>query len=277
MAQGGGSRVRWLGLALAAATLPTAAAAPVRAGLPVGRLVFASGTVETAAPGKPWARLEPGQALHTGERLRARDALASLEFPFNRVVAGPGTVLSVPAEPVLSTRLEEGRVEARSDEDGEVPAVRTADAEVRGEGHVVVRRSPAGTAVSVLAGRFRVEGEGRSVFLGPRQATVVRPGQPPQPARDLPSAPSGLKPGEEALYVKPDAAVTLTWAAGAARYHVEVLGVDSDDVLISADVEAPTHVLRVPWIGTWRWRVTAVDSSGLEGLPSAEGLICVVD
>jgi hypothetical protein len=54
---------------------------------------------------------------------------------------------------------------------------------------------------------------------------------------------------------------------------VEVLPVGSDDVLIQRDVGPSPLSLVIPWRGAFRWRVAARDASGLEGRPSADGLI----
>jgi hypothetical protein len=61
----------------------------------------------------------------------------------------------------------------------------------------------------------------------------------------------------------------------APTYHLEVLPVGADYVLFQRDVGPPPFPLSLPWRGAFRWRVTARDQRGLEGVPSAEGLICV--
>ena len=48
-----------------------------------------------------------------------------------------------------------------------------------------------------------------------------------------------------------------------------------DTVLLQRDVGPPPVRLSLPWRGAFRWRVAARDERGLEGVPSAEGLICV--
>ena len=49
----------------------------------------------------------------------------------------------------------------------------------------------------------------------------------------------------------------------------------ADYVLLQRDVGPPPVQLSVPWGGAFRWRVASRDERGLEGVPSAEGLICV--
>jgi hypothetical protein len=42
-------------------------------------------------------------------------------------------------------------------------------------------------------------------------------------------------------------------------------------------VGAPPIRVEIPWLGTYRWRVSARDPRGIESPPSAEGLICSVE
>ena len=49
----------------------------------------------------------------------------------------------------------------------------------------------------------------------------------------------------------------------------------SDVVLLQRDVTASPVKIEVPWEGAFRWRVSARDARGLEGVPSADGLIAV--
>jgi hypothetical protein len=42
-------------------------------------------------------------------------------------------------------------------------------------------------------------------------------------------------------------------------------------------VDASPARIVIPWPGAFRWRVAAVDARGLEGLPSAVGLIAVAE
>ena len=58
---------------------------------------------------------------------------------------------------------------------------------------------------------------------------------------------------------------------------MEILALQKDEVLMARDVGAPPLALEIPWLGTYRWRVSARDARGVEGRPSAEGLICSVD
>jgi hypothetical protein len=60
-------------------------------------------------------------------------------------------------------------------------------------------------------------------------------------------------------------------------HHVQVLDFDSDQVLLARDTGPSPLSLRIPWLGTYRWRVSARDARGIEGLPSRPGYICVVE
>ncbi len=151
----------------------------------------------------------------------------------------------------------------------------TGEAEVRGQGWAVVRREGRATLVTSLAGRFLVEGAGKTVTLPAGTGTIVWEGKPPLPPRALPEPPEGLFPGADPQYVAPGDAVSLSWTPKGATHQVEVLPVGSDDVLIQRDVGAPPWRVVIPWPGAFRWRVAARDEGGLEGRPSAEGLICI--
>jgi hypothetical protein len=58
---------------------------------------------------------------------------------------------------------------------------------------------------------------------------------------------------------------------------VEILALQNDDVLLARNVGAPPLTIEIPWLGTYRWRVSARDARGLEGPPSADGYVCVVE
>jgi hypothetical protein len=58
---------------------------------------------------------------------------------------------------------------------------------------------------------------------------------------------------------------------------VEILALKADEVLLGLDVGAPPVRVEIPWLGTYRWRVSTRDARGIESPPSADGLICSVD
>jgi hypothetical protein len=71
--------------------------------------------------------------------------------------------------------------------------------------------------------------------------------------------------------------VELRWAAGGPSHRIEILALRTADVLLARDVGAPPLRVEIPWLGTYRWRVSTRDARGLESPPSADGLICSVD
>jgi hypothetical protein len=266
-------------LALAGAAL-LAAAGTLRAarppGVPVARVVYVDDLVELSEAGRGPRRVSAGHEFRTGETLRTGpNATARVEFPWMTVSLAAATRLSLPESAVLATVLEHGRIEQFS-QGGDIIKLLTSEALVRGEGRVVVRREAETTFVSARAGSFQAEGAGRVVALVEGQGTVVRKGAQPAPARPLPAAPSGLLPGADPVYVEPGVPFALSWRSSQrGLHHVEILGIDSDDVLISRDVPGPPAQLTLDWPGTFRWRVSRRDEAGLESAPSEEGLITV--
>ncbi|HEY7921626.1 MAG TPA: hypothetical protein VII62_00505, partial [Vicinamibacteria bacterium] len=152
----------------------------------------------------------------------------------------------------------------------------TDEAEVRGQGRAVVRRQAKSTLVTCLAGRFLVEAAGAVVTLTAGQGTVVAAGKSPSaPQGVLPAPAEGLWPALDPVFVAPGEPLELRWKGSAAGYQLEVLPVGSDVVLLQRDVAASPVKIEMPWEGAFRWRVSARDARGLEGLPSADGLIAV--
>jgi hypothetical protein len=243
----------------------------------VARLSFVERLVEQASPGQAFKRAKEGDRIRTGDRIRvASDGLARIDFPWMALTAGPGSALSVSPSAVLATVLEQGRVELRA-EGREIVKLVTEEAQVRGEGRVVVRRAAGKTLVSNLDGIFRVEAGGRVVELGQGEGTIVAPGRPPAAAAELPRGPVEIWPGLDPVYASAGREIALQWKGDGAAYHLELLPLDSDEVLMARDVGPPPSPLVIPWLGTFRWRVAQRDPRGLEGMPSAAGLICVVE
>ena len=118
---------------------------------------------------------------------------------------------------------------------------------------------------------------GRTVEIKKGQGTIVVDGRPPEPARALPRPPNGLRPGADVAYVRSGQPVELRWAASGASHHVELLALQGDDdVLLARDVGRASAAASIPWLGTYRWRVSTRDARGVESPPSADGLICSV-
>jgi hypothetical protein len=266
----------------AAPQAPAPAPTPPRppgAGIGIGELAWADQDVERAElPQKSsWRRLRPGDALRTGDTFRtAEEATARLDFPWMSVGLSPSTMLTIPASTVLSTVLEQGRAEFAGP-GRDIVKIRVGDGEVRGGGRLVLRRSVGRTSASALEGSFRVRAAGRTVEIKAGEGTVVADGRPPEAPAPLPAAPRGLHPGRDPVYVRSGQPVELRWTAAGPSHHVEVFALENDDVLLAREAAAPPLRLEIPWLGTYRWRVSARDARGVEGRPSAEGLICSVD
>jgi hypothetical protein len=259
---------------LLAAPLAEGAATGSALAPPLARLSFVEHRVERSSNGA-WQEAKEGTPLRLGERLRtAADALAHLDLPWMTMTLSPASTLAFPDEYVLSAVLEQGRMQLHA-ERSQILKLVTGEAEVRGQGWAVVRREGNTTLVTALAGRFLVEGAGKTVTLPPGTGTIVRKGKPPLPPQTLPEPPDGLLPGSDPQFVAPGDTVSLSWTPRGATHQVEVLPVGSDDVLIQRDVGAPPWRVAIPWPGAFRWRVATRDERGLEGKPSAEGLICV--
>jgi hypothetical protein len=269
-------------LGAAAAQAPAPAPEPPRppaAGIAIGDLVWADRDVERAElPRKSsWRRLTAGDDLRTGDTFRtAPDATARLQFPWMEVTLGPGTMLTIPASTVLSTVLEQGRAEFAGP-GRDIVKIIVGDGEVRGGGRLVLRRSVGRTSLAVHEGAFRVRARGRTVEVQAGQGAVVTDGRPPEAATPLPEPPRGLYPGQDPAYVRRGQPVELRWNTPAPGYHVEILALQSDDVLLARDAGASPLRLEIPWLGTYRWHVSVRDARGVESRPSVEGLICSVD
>ena len=150
---------------------------------------------------------------------------------------------------------------------------------MRGRGDVVVIRSesPAETRVSALRGWFRVKSP-RGIGLPRRRPGRGDHRRRPRPRSwSCPPARPGSIPGTDRVYVEQGRAARLSWNGSAPRYRVQVLSLDGDEVVLSREVEGTSLEVPGRWLGTFRWRVSAVDARGVEGPPSAPGLFCVVE
>ncbi|HEY7514543.1 MAG TPA: hypothetical protein VIC87_08695 [Vicinamibacteria bacterium] len=267
--------------AAAAATAKKPAALPSAAGIAVAKLTYVDRVVERESIPNPeggWRPLKEGDAVRTGDRLRTSpEAVARIQFPWMSVTAGPSTTLHIPASMILSTVLDEGRAEFEAG-DREIMKVRTAEAEIRGAGRIVVRRSREKTLVMAMAlgGTFRVEAKGDVTVLRQGEGTFVRDGKPPAPPVKIPDPPKVLHPGADPVYVRKGEPVVLKFAPSGPAY-VQILPMHGPEVLIARDVASSPATLGIPWEGTYRWRVSSRNDQGFEGLPSEDGVVCVVD
>ena len=186
-------------------------------------------------------------------------------------------MLTIPASTVLSTVLEQGRAEFAGP-GRDIVKILVGDGEVRGGGRLVLRRSVGRTSASALEGAFRVRAAGRTVEIKAGEGTVVVDGRPPEPTAPLPAAPRGLLPGGDAAYVRSGQPVELRWAASGLRRTTSRSWPRGTTTCCSRARSArlPCGV-EIPWLGTYRWRVSARDARGVESRPSADGLICSVE
>jgi hypothetical protein len=257
------------------AVLVLAQANPV-AGIPVARFAYLSDAVESSDASGKWRNASEGGRFATGDRVRTgKTGLVRLEFPWMSLTAGPSSVVSIPAERILSTVLDEGRVETAS-EGEDIVKLRTPEAEVRGQGRGIVRRRNGTTWVMAQEGTFRVESKEKTVVLKAGQGARVRAGKAPEAPVPLPAAPRDLWPAADPVYVTSGQPVSLRWTSSAPLFRLEVLGLDSEEVLLARELPEKALALVIPWLGTYRWRVYTLDREGLESRASAEGLRCVV-
>lgn len=261
-------------LAQAPAAVPTA---PAAARVPVARFAYLSDSVESIDLSGQWHEASEGSRFATGDRVRTgKTGLVRLEFPWMSLTAGPSSIVSIPPERILSAVLDEGRVETAS-EGEDIVKLRTREAEVRGQGRGIVRRKNGITWVMAQEGTFRVESKRRTVVLKAGQGTRVRAGKAPEAAVPLPASPRDLWPAADPVYVLSGRPVSLRWSSDAPLHRIEILGLDSEEVLLAREQPETNLSLVIPWQGTFRWRVYTLDREGLESRPSAEGLVCVVE
>lgn len=257
---------------------PALGAAPPAGGVAVAKLVWGAKPVErTALDRESWSRLRASDPIRTGDRVRtAAQGVARLDFPWMAVTLGSSSEILIPARTVLSTVLERGRAEF-SGEGRDIVKIEVGQGEIRGGGRLVLWREGGRTAATALAGAFRVSAAGRTVEIRAGQGTVTTDGEPPAAASALPPPPTGLVPGADPVYVPSGQKAELYWSGDQTAHHVQVLALGSDDVLLARDVGPPPARIEIPWVGTFRWRVSVRDGRGLESPPSAAGFICVVD
>ena len=252
-----------------------AASGSAQTGVPLSQMTLIERQVEQGGDVRGWLGAREGESLHTGESLRtAETGLARIELAWMSLTLSPASTLSLPDDFILSVVLVRGRVRIASVERDMLKLV-TAEAEVRGRGEAVVRRSEGLTLVSCLTGHLLVESAGRVVALQAGEGTVVRSRRAPTSPVTLPGAPDVLWPADDCAYVPPGQVIELAGRGPADAHHLELLAVGNDTVLIDRDVGRSPWRVAIPWPGAFRWRVAARDEAGLEGAPSPQGLICV--
>jgi len=255
---------------------PASALAQPRTAIPVATISYAENKVERAEDGERWTQIREGYRLKTGEQVRtASGALTRVEFPWMKLLLSGSSELAIPGGMVLSLELKQGRVEILSE--GDIIKLLSQAAEIRGQGRAVVRRVGSTTAVATIDGQFRVRAAGQTVSLKSNQGTIVASGEPPTTPELLPAPPETLDPGADPFYADKGKPIKLSWTPSEGAYRIQVLPIHSDEVLIDKDVAGSPQTVAIPWVGTFRWRISARDDRGLEGVPSGEGLVCVVE
>ena len=79
------------------------------------------------------------------------------------------------------------------------------------------------------------------------------------------------------MYVRLGRPVELRWKGTAPAFHLELLALQGESVLLAREAGAPPLRVEVPWPETVRWRVSGRDERGLESQPSPEGYVCLVE
>lgn len=262
-------------LTIASLVLPAVAAAQAPLGSPVATLVYVEGAAQVTPAAGAAAPARQGQKLRSGERLETAAAFVRLEFPWMKASLGPQSAIRVPAETILSVALEAGRLEIFSEED--TIKVVTPEGEVRGRGRAILRRTEGVTRVMVIAGQVALETEQGGVVLNAGQGALAAAGGKIDGPHPLPPSPHDLRPPADPQYLPVGSTVELVWQGEAERFFVELLAVDVEEAVFATETGKAPYTLALPWIGTYRWRVTAIDPRGLESAPSIEGTVCVID
>ncbi len=249
--------------------------APTPAALEVARMGFVEGGVEIQHPGGAWTKAAEDSPILIGDRVRTlKGGTARLEFPWTAIAVGDGSEVSIPDARLLTLQLDRGRLDI--DPEQTLLRVVTDEALISGSGRTLVRREGTSTFVASYNGGADVEAKGAIVRLGINKGTLVTAGKAPGEATTLGPAPRVVSPKADPRYVKPGEIVHLTWTGQETAYHLEVLAIDSDVPVVSLDIDTHEYDLRLPWLGTFRWRV-AGRFGPVETQASGEGLICVVE
>ncbi|HJS57413.1 MAG TPA: hypothetical protein VKA01_04855 [Vicinamibacteria bacterium] len=247
-----------------------------RAGIPVARATHAEGRLEAMNTQGDWTALQEGARVVTGDRLRTLESTtARLDFPWVQLALGARSAVTIMSSRVLTAEVLEGRAEQRSEPGAHLMRMRTREAVVRGDGHVVVRREGEVTLVTVLEGRVLITSGGTTRAVKKGEGAISRPNTPPERVQP-PVAPTALVPGADPAYVVDGHGVSLAWSGTQRDHVVQILELASDEVLVQREVTGRSVTVDVPWEGTFRWRVATRAPSGLEGLPSDSGYFCRV-
>jgi hypothetical protein len=156
---------------------------------------------------------------------------------------------------------------ARKDFELEIPQVET---EIESTNFWVRRDDNGSKFTNYDEGILQVAAQGESVTLGENEGTLVRTGEPPTPKMDLLAAPGLIAPADDVVTFTAD--VDLSWAdvPDAAGYWLEIAFDPAFRGMTLSrwglkDASFDASELDV---GTYYWRVAALDKFGLPGARS---------
>ncbi len=115
--------------------------------------------------------------------------------------------------------------------------------------------------------QLRVEAQGDSVTLGKNEGTVVRTGQAPSPKLEVPVTPELAAPPDDAVIYNADLDLQWSDVPNAAGYWIEVAQ-DPDFARMTLSqwgLKDPSFRTDGLGIGSYYWRVAALDKFGLPG------------
>jgi hypothetical protein len=245
--------------------------------LRVGKVQPIAPSTQLLVAGK-WKDAQESTAIRTGDGVRTgATGAAEIDLAWAKLVLGPSSSFRVAPSRALTGLLEQGRLEQRATLH-DIVRLKTPEASIRGHGDVVVRRQAARTAVSALSGAFVIKTPQGEVHLPGGQGLVIEAGQTPAPAAALPVPATGLSPASDPTYVMRGSPARMSWKTSAPRSHVQLVAVGTGEVVHDGDVDGSSYSSSAELdLGLYRWRVFPVSEAGLEGIPSSEGLICVVE
>ncbi|MGD2087444.1 MAG: OmpA family protein [Candidatus Aminicenantes bacterium] len=131
------------------------------------------------------------------------------------------------------------------------------------------------SALSVFDGQSDVEAQGKKVEVPGGFGTRVEMGKPPDPPEPLPKAPQLIKPIESKtnLPAKPDTdkvSIQFQWHRADIndRYHLQVASDPQFEKILEDQTLADNTAALSLGIGTYYWRVAAINKRGIEGYAS---------
>jgi len=265
-------------------------------GQQIARLTAVEGKVKVKPnEQEAWADARLSDQLHVGDVVQT-EARAGAQISFNSgsvVSVRPDSVVYIGGSAEASTaawRVQSGRVNfATGDEATEIltPTLKTT-AYQNASGNIDV--GDAGdTGVKIFRGQAEVETtQGQRISLGENQAVQVDAAGKAGARLELPPPPTLVAPASRAklpLVAPPEASAKLSWTAvkNGITYRVAMdYNVTQANLLLSAALDEPgiastSHDVKGLNVGRYFWRVSAVNSDGLEGAPSRVSYFAVVE